>query len=89
MNDGVQSTPGVRVVEDELAQARAIDPTVAHVVRAEFPHNSVKAGAAGFVRRMSRLVSVDHDGAKVFQHRGHRRLSGPDAACQPNEFQFA
>src|SRR3989442_13664379 len=88
MHDRVQTLPGVRVVEDELAQAGAVDPAVADVIGAEFVLDEIKSQTFWRVYGVSRLVRIDHRRAQLAKHFCHGRLARPGAACQPNELQF-
>src|SRR2546422_11305779 len=88
MHDRVQTLPGVRVVEDELAQAGAVDPAVADVIGTEFALDEIKSQTFWRVYGVSRLVRIDHRRAQLAKHLCHGRLARPGAACQPNELQF-
>src|SRR3989441_288866 len=88
MHDRVQTLPGVRVVEDELAQAGAVDPAVADVIGTEFALDEIKSQTFWRVYGVSRLVRIDHRRAQLAKHLCHGRLARPGAARQPNELQF-
>src|SRR5256885_1498415 len=89
MNDRVQSPPGVGILENELAEADAIDAIVSHVVGSELALDQVEPQAPRLIDGVARRVGVDDRRAELAKHLGNRRLARPRAPGQPNELQFA
>src|SRR6266516_2481943 len=88
MDDRIEARARIRVVEDELAKARAVDLAVADVVWSELGLDQVESEAPWFVDGVSGHVRIQHHRAEVAKHRRDRRLARPGAARQPNELQF-
>ena len=89
MDYRVQAMAGVLVLEDQLAQAFAVDAPVADILRSELAHHRVEAWASRGVYLVAGLVGVDDGRTELAKHLGHGRLPRPRAAGQPNELQFA
>ena len=88
MDDRIEARARIRVVEDELAKARAVDLAVADVVWSELGLDQVESEAPWFVDGVSGHVRIQHHRAEFAKHRRDRRLARPGAARQPNELQF-
>ena len=89
MDYRVQAMAGVLVLEDQLAQAFAVDAPVADILRSELAHDRVEAWASRRVYLVAGLVGVDDGRTELAKHLGYGRLPRPRAAGQPNELQFA
>ena len=85
MDRGVEAGYRVRVGEDELAQALAVDLFVGiEYVWTEEHHHSLPALGARPVHLVAHLVCFDDVGAQGLEEGDHRALAHSDAAGEAN-----
>src|SRR5260370_34974665 len=82
MHDVVQAPPRVRISEDQLTKALAVDPAVFHVALAELPNDRIESRRTGLVDGVRGFVRVDDDRPLLPKHLSHRRLP---RACSTRE----
>ncbi len=85
MHDVVQPPPRVRISEDQLAKALAVDPAILHVALAELPDDRIESRRTRLVDGVRGFVGVDDDRPLLAKHLGHRRLPRASPSRQANQ----